>query len=76
MLSFVSIPGGTFQMGDVENAGYSDEQPVQTVTVSGFLMSEAEITNAQYCAWLNEVLAPGEVAATSSSVEGAKGVIP
>jgi len=72
-ISFVSIPGGTFQMGDTENAGYSEEKPVHTVTVSGFEMSMYEITNAQYAKYLNEALAAGDVTATSESVKGAKG---
>ena len=50
---FISIPGETFQIVDVDNAGYSDEKPVYTVRVSSFQMSETEITNAQYCSYLN-----------------------
>jgi formylglycine-generating enzyme required for sulfatase activity len=72
-ITFVSIPGGTFQMGDTENAGYSDEKPVHTVTVSGFEMSVYEITNAQYAKYLNEALAAGDVTVKSESVKGAKG---
>ncbi|MFC1574377.1 SUMF1/EgtB/PvdO family nonheme iron enzyme, partial [Candidatus Latescibacterota bacterium] len=56
-LTFVAIPGGTFQMGDVENAGWTNEYPVHTVTLSGFEMSSTEITNSQYSAYLNEMLA-------------------
>jgi formylglycine-generating enzyme required for sulfatase activity len=74
-INFVSIQGGTFQMGNVENAseGTSDEKPVHTVTVSGFEMGVYEITNAQYAKYLNEALVSGDVTATSSSVKGAKG---
>ena len=46
--TFVSIPGGTFEMGDRENAGSSDEKPVHTVTLDGFEMSAYEITQGQY----------------------------
>jgi len=48
-ITFVTIPGGTFQMGNVEDAaeGNSNELPVHTVTLSGFEMSAHEITNAQ-----------------------------
>jgi formylglycine-generating enzyme required for sulfatase activity len=60
-LIFVSIYGGTFQMGDVENAGNSDEKPVHNVTVSDFEMSAHEITNAHYAKYLNEALGVGEV---------------
>ena len=71
--TFVSIPGGTFQMGDVEGVGASNEKPVHTVTVSGFEMSENEVTNAQYNDYLNEALSSGEITATVASVKGAQG---
>ncbi|MCE5250401.1 formylglycine-generating enzyme family protein [bacterium] len=48
-ITFVSIPGGTFRMGDVENYGkYSYEKPVHSVTVSSFEMSIYEVTQGQY----------------------------
>jgi formylglycine-generating enzyme required for sulfatase activity len=43
-MEFVLIPGGTFEMGS--NDGESDEKPVHTVRVSGFLMSKYETTQA------------------------------
>ena len=73
-IKFISIPGGTFQMGDTENAGYSDEKPVHTVTLSGFEMSVYEITNVQYAKYLNDALKSGDITATSESVKGAKGI--
>ena len=48
LVEMVSIPGGTFQMGDTRNEGYSSEKPVHTVTVSGFRMGKYEITQKQY----------------------------
>jgi formylglycine-generating enzyme required for sulfatase activity len=74
-ISFVSIPGGTFQMGNVENAieGASDELPVHTVTLTGFEMSVCEITNAQYCAYLNAAQASGDIQVTSGDVYGKTG---
>jgi sulfatase modifying factor 1 len=50
----VSIPAGTFQMGNSKDAseGSSDELPVHTVTVDSFAMGKYEITNGQYCAFL------------------------
>jgi formylglycine-generating enzyme required for sulfatase activity len=60
-IAFVPIPGGTFQMGDVENAGEPDEKSVSTVTLSSFEMSAYEITNAQYAQYLNEALALGDI---------------
>ncbi len=51
---FVDIPGGTFQMGDsFDPEGMSDELPVHIVTLSSFKMSKYEITNQQYCDYLN-----------------------
>jgi formylglycine-generating enzyme required for sulfatase activity/tRNA A-37 threonylcarbamoyl transferase component Bud32 len=50
-IEFVSVKGGTFQMGDQFNEGYSDETPVHTVTVDDFCMSKYEITFAQYDAF-------------------------
>jgi formylglycine-generating enzyme required for sulfatase activity len=72
-ITFVSIPGGTFQMGDEKGDLNSDCLPVHTVTVSSFQMSETEITNAQYCEYLNAALKSGDIMSTSSSVTGAKG---
>jgi len=50
----VSIPSGTFVMGDSFNEGYGYERPVHIVTLLGsFYMTKFEITNGQYCAFLN-----------------------
>ncbi|GMV41598.1 MAG: hypothetical protein AMXMBFR64_33140 [Myxococcales bacterium] len=43
---WVSIPGGTFQMGS--NEGDSDERPVHSVTVRGFQMAKTETTVGEY----------------------------
>jgi formylglycine-generating enzyme required for sulfatase activity len=51
-LSFVFVEGGSFEMGS--SSGGSDESPVHQITLDGFLMSKYEITNKQYCAFLNE----------------------
>ena len=72
-ITFVSILGGTFQMGDEVGDLSDSSQPVHTVTVSGFEMSITEITNAQYAVYLNEALASGDVTAMSFTVKGAKG---
>ena len=45
-LDWVSIPGGSFQMGSSD--GNSDEKPVRTVRVSSFEMMRSEVTVAQY----------------------------
>ena len=53
-LTFVSIPGGTFRMGDIQGGGYSNESPVHTVTVSGFEMSATEVTVGQFRKFIEE----------------------
>jgi len=49
------IPGGTFQMGDscIESQRDFDELPVHSVTLDSFYMGKFEITNGQYCQYLN-----------------------
>jgi len=45
--AMVSVPGGSFQMGNPDN--YSDsERPVHTVTLSAFSIGKYEVTQAQY----------------------------
>ena len=53
------VPGGTFMMGSEE--GDEDEKPVHEVTLSPFYISRYEITNGQYCEFLNSALAQGLV---------------
>ncbi|MFC1693696.1 formylglycine-generating enzyme family protein [Candidatus Latescibacterota bacterium] len=48
-ITFVTIPAGTFRMGDIQNYNqYSQEKPVHDVTISSFDMSIYEITQDQY----------------------------
>lgn len=72
-ISFVTIPGGTFLMGDVEGAGFSNEKPVHTVTLAGFEMSTTEITNARYAEYLTDAMKRGEITASTASVTGSSG---
>ncbi|MGQ9632576.1 MAG: formylglycine-generating enzyme family protein [bacterium] len=44
----VWIPGGTFQMGDRWGNGDPNEKPVHTVTLEGFWMDVAEVTNEEF----------------------------
>jgi formylglycine-generating enzyme required for sulfatase activity len=44
--TWVTIPGGAFQMGSTE--GESDEEPVHTVNVHTFEMLKSEVTVSQY----------------------------
>ena len=41
------IPGGTFRMGDANDAGRSDEQPVHDVLVDEFMIDRCETSNAE-----------------------------
>ena len=47
------IPSGGFEMGDHFAEGDSFELPVHTVTLDSFYMGKYELTNGQYCAFLN-----------------------
>ena len=44
----VTIPGGTFRMGDLSGEGYDDEQPVHTVTMPAFRIGKYEVTFDQW----------------------------
>ena len=44
----VSIPAGSFRMGDLSGEGYNNELPVHTVTVPAFRMGKYEVTFAQW----------------------------
>jgi formylglycine-generating enzyme required for sulfatase activity len=47
------IPAGEFSMGDHHNVGAADEKPVHTVYLDAYYIDETEVTNEQYCAFLN-----------------------
>ena len=49
---FAYIPAGEFEMGD-HHDGMSYALPTHTVTLDSFYMSKYEITNQQYCDYLN-----------------------
>ena len=55
-IKMIYVKGGTFLMGspasDPESS--SSERPQHDVTLSDFYLSETEITNEQYCQFLNE----------------------
>jgi len=56
----VRIPGGTFQMGDHHDLGgrehRNDEVPIHEVTLDPFFIGRHEVTNAEYCRFLNAAL--------------------
>lgn len=49
----VSVPAGSFDMGDPWSEGDSDERPVHTVSLSAYQIGRYEVTNAEYAAFLN-----------------------
>ncbi len=52
-IEMVSVEGGTFKMGC--DTGEYKEKPVHNVKVNSFQLSKYEITNKQYCAFLNDI---------------------
>ena len=48
----VSIPGGTFYMGDLSGDGNYNEKPVRSVTVPAFRLGKHEVTYGQWAACL------------------------
>jgi len=49
----VYIPDGEFEMGRHVGNGWGDELPVHVVLLDAFFVSKFEITNRQYCDYLN-----------------------
>jgi len=49
----VMIPAGSFQMGDIQGGGDSDEQPVHWVSVSAFAMGRYEVTVKEFRQFVN-----------------------
>jgi len=49
----VEVKGGVFEMGDLLEEGGEDERPPHSVKLADFRISRFEITNQQYCDFLN-----------------------
>lgn len=49
------IRGGSFRQGSSDPAANSDERPVRQVSVGEFWMDTYEVTNQEFCQFLNEV---------------------
>ena len=47
-VNMITIPGGTFQMGDTRFEGGETERPVRTITVSSFRIGRFEVTQSQW----------------------------
>lgn len=74
-MTFINIPAGTFEMGDHFGIGEDHERPVHTVSVSAFLLSKYEVTNAQYAEYLNLAMAEGLIKVTDGVVFASTGVM-
>jgi len=67
----VYLPGGEFEMGDhFDPEGDDNELPVHPVLVDAFFMGSFEISNQQYCDYLNSALGSGLIYLSSYRVEG------
>ena len=55
------IPDGGFEMGDHFSEADIDERPVHAVLLDTFFMSKFEITNQQYCDYLNSAEDAGDI---------------
>ncbi len=62
------LPGGVFEMGDGLGDGWADERPVHSVTVDPVRMGRCEVTNGQYCEFLNSALGQGLIAVSGGVV--------
>ncbi|PKQ63391.1 hypothetical protein BZG02_08370 [Labilibaculum filiforme] len=52
-VEFITVEGGTFQMGSMD--GESNEQPIHSVTVGSFEISKYEVTQIQFIEFLNDI---------------------
>ena len=62
------IPAGEFDMGDHFAEGGSVELPVHSVYLDSFMMSCFEVTNEQYCEFLNNSLSRGQIEVRDGTV--------
>ena len=61
--SMALIPGGDYKMGDhngfVDSQHPSDEIPIHNVSISQFYMDKFDVTNSEYCNFLNSAFSQG-----------------
>jgi len=78
----ISIPGGSFEMGDHWGKGHedpkppSDEVPIHTVFLSPFHIGKYQVTNQDYCDRLNYALSKGLVKVSDGMVYAKGGRAP
>ena len=70
--TMVQIPADTFSMGDhfgfIDPGHPSDEVPVHPVKLSSYLISKYELTNQEFCMFLNEMNDDGKITVIDSNV--------
>jgi len=57
-IEYVYVEGGGFQMGSYSAQASSDEQPEHWVVLDDFYIGKYEVTNQQFCAFLNALNVP------------------
>jgi formylglycine-generating enzyme required for sulfatase activity len=62
------IPEGAFEMGDHQGGGDWDELPVHNVQIDAFFMDIFDVTNDQYCTFLNSAYGLGLIEVNSGTV--------
>ncbi|MGC8657757.1 MAG: formylglycine-generating enzyme family protein [Desulfomonilaceae bacterium] len=53
-LGMILIPAGPFEMGSADGSGRPDEKPLHKVYLADFYISKYEVTNAEFCKFLNK----------------------
>jgi formylglycine-generating enzyme required for sulfatase activity len=65
-IEFVKVEGGSFIMGDTSGGSFNDARALHEVQLNDFEMSKYEVTNAQFCRFMNlygsDVVTGGEFA--------------
>lgn len=64
----VFIPAGKFEMGDHFDLGHGDELPVHLVYIAEFWIDIHEVTNREYCDYLNSAYRQGLIEVISGMV--------
>jgi sulfatase modifying factor 1 len=64
----VLIAGGEFEMGDHFDVGDADEKPVHAVHVGTFYIGATEVTNQEYCDYLNSAHSENLIEVQSGAV--------
>ena len=72
-IEVANVEGGTYNMGAHELEGIYYEKPKHSVNISDFYLSKYEVTNAEYCKFLNEKGLNAEKVAEWIDINGKEG---